>query len=124
MRKGTKKTIRKTSRKEPGNPIFMEACRQMLGVEVKAEYRFHPVRKWRFDYALPEYKIALEVEGGVWIGGRHTSSQGFIKDMEKYNTAALMGWRVLRCLPKELNTMRTIDMIRDCMNNRTTDINT
>ena len=60
------------------------------------EYRFHPKRKWRFDFAWPEIKAAVEVEGGIWITGRHNRGQGFIDDCEKYNEAALLGWTVLR----------------------------
>ena len=56
--------------------------------------------------------IALEVEGGVWIGGRHTSGAGFVKDMEKYNEAAAMGWRIIRCQPKQLCSSNTIELIR------------
>ena len=41
--------------------------------------------------------IAVEIEGGVWIGGRHTRGKGFLRDIEKYNEAAAMGWRVFRC---------------------------
>ena len=63
------------------------------------EYRFHPDRKWQFDYAWPGEKVALEVEGGVFTKGRHSRALGFVADMEKYNTAALMGWRVVRCVP-------------------------
>jgi very-short-patch-repair endonuclease len=63
---------------------------------VKAEYLFHESRRWRFDFAWPEKKIAVEVEGGVFIRGRHTRGSGFEKDAEKYNAAALRGWRVLR----------------------------
>ncbi len=60
------------------------------------EYRFHPDRKWRFDFAYPEKKIAIECEGGVWNRGRHTRGRGFIADCEKYNAAAIMGWKVIR----------------------------
>lgn len=60
------------------------------------QYAFHPTRKWRFDFAYPEHKIAIECEGGVWRGGRHNRGGGFIKDTEKYNAATVMGWRVLR----------------------------
>ena len=77
------------------------------------EHRFHPSRKWRFDYAWPDAKVALEVEGGVWTGGRHTSSAGFLKDMEKYNAAARLGWRVLRCTPKTLITMDTAEAVKE-----------
>lgn len=60
------------------------------------EYRFHPERKWRFDFAWPEQRVALEVEGGAWTRGRHTRSVGFINDCTKYNAATAAGWRVLR----------------------------
>lgn len=79
------------------------------------ELRFHPKRRWRFDFAWPAHRIALEVEGGVWTGGRHTSSSGFLKDMEKYNAAALLGWRVLRCEPKRLLTQDTVDLVREAL---------
>ena len=60
------------------------------------EYRFHPKRKWRFDFCWPDFRVALEVEGGTYSGGRHTRPIGFEKDCEKYNEAAILGWRVLR----------------------------
>lgn len=60
------------------------------------EYRFAPDRKWRFDFAWPDRKLAVEVEGGVYSGGRHTRGSGYIKDLEKYNRAAVLGWCVLR----------------------------
>jgi very-short-patch-repair endonuclease len=92
--------------------VFTTICKTDLRVECVKEFKFHPVRKWRFDYAIPEHKIALEVEGGVWTGGRHTSSVGFMKDMEKYNTATLMGWRVFRTTPDELYRLKTLNLLK------------
>lgn len=60
------------------------------------EYRFHPIRKWRFDFAYSKKKIAIECEGAVWSRGRHTRGAGFIGDCQKYNAAQLLGWKVLR----------------------------
>lgn len=78
----------------------------------EAEYKFHGLRKWRFDHAWPRWKVALEVEGGVWTGGRHSSGAGFVKDIEKYNHAGAMGWIVLRCMPRTLATGETLAYIK------------
>ena len=64
--------------------------------EPEREFRFHPVRKWRFDFAWPAYMLAVEIEGGVFVTGRHSRGLGMLADMEKAATAMLMGWRVLR----------------------------
>jgi hypothetical protein len=49
----------------------------------EAEFKFAPDRKWRFDFCWSPQRIALEVDGGIWVGGRHTRGSGFAKDMEK-----------------------------------------
>lgn len=60
------------------------------------EYRFHPTRKWRFDFAFIDEKVAVEIEGVVKQGGRHQTIQGFLKDAEKYEAAHQHGWTVYR----------------------------
>ena len=98
--------------------IFVEYVKKSLGATPVKEYLFHDKRKWRFDYAFPEYKIALEVEGGVHTAGRHIRPRGFLGDMEKYNSAAVLGWLVLRTTPDQLRTLSTVEMIRGAINNR------
>jgi very-short-patch-repair endonuclease len=79
----------------------MELLLKIEGVEFVKEYRFHPTRKWRFDFAIVEKKIALEFEGGVFHGkSRHTTGKGFTEDAAKYNEAAKLGWKVLRYTAK------------------------
>lgn len=70
----------------------------------EVEHRFHESRRWRFDFAWPDHLIALEVEGGTWNNGRHTRGKAFEGDCEKYNAAAILGWRVFRV---------TTDMVYD-----------
>lgn len=67
----------------------------------EAEVRFAPPRKFKFDWAYPDLRLAIEREGGIWIkgGGRHNRPTGYLKDLEKYNLAAVMGWTVLRYTP-------------------------
>jgi len=62
---------------------------------VVAEYRFHPVRRFKFDYAFPDKLLAIEYEG-IKGKSRHTTMTGYTRDCEKYNLATTMGWRILR----------------------------
>ncbi len=76
------------------------------------EYRFHASRRWRFDYAWPDQRVALEVDGGVWTRGRHTRGAGWLKDTEKLNAACVAGFRMLRCSPDQLCDLAFIETIR------------
>lgn len=69
----------------------------------KKEYKFYAERKWRIDYAFPDIKLAIEIEGGIWNNGRHNRAKGFIKDMEKYNKLTELGWRLLRYQPSNID---------------------
>ena len=76
------------------------------------ELRFAPPRRWRFDYAWPAKKLALEVQGGIWTAGRHSRGAAMLKEWEKLNAAAVLGWRMLYCQPKDLRTASTAETIR------------
>lgn len=77
-----------------------------------AEHRFHPVRRWRWDYAWPEAKVALEVDGGVWTGGKHGRGSGIVKDHEKRNAGAELGWRLLVVTPGKLAHLETVLLVK------------
>src|SRR5262245_12547573 len=66
------------------------------------EYRFNPSRRWRADFAWPDRRLLLEVEGAVFVNGRHTRGKGFTADIEKYNQAVLDGYKVLRVTPEHI----------------------
>jgi very-short-patch-repair endonuclease len=108
--------------------VKFEKIIEAFGLPVPvAEYVFCKGRKFRFDYAWIEQKVALEVDGGTFKitkykdkngiirthrGGRHNTGKGFLNDCEKFNTAASMGWRILRTTPKELTSGKTIELIK------------
>ena len=78
------------------------------------EFRFHPTRKWRFDFAWPENRISLEIDGATWTGGRHTRGSGYEADAEKLNEAAVLGWRVFRAtrtMVKSGYALRLLDSV-------------
>jgi very-short-patch-repair endonuclease len=79
------------------------------------EYKFSKERKWRADYCWINEKIILEVEGGVWVNGRHTSSKGFLADIEKYNAAVCLGYKLIRVIPDKLLKIDTLNMIKQLL---------
>lgn len=91
---------------------FAAQIREHGLTDPEVEYRFHPTRRWRFDFAWPELRLAVEVEGGVFSGGRHVRAVGFIGDCEKYNQAALLGWTVLRYPGKLINEGAAIQEVQ------------
>ncbi len=79
------------------------------------EYRFHPSRKWRFDFAWPDMKIAIEAEGGQWTQGRHQRGQGFADDCTKYNHAAALDWAVYRFTTSHINNGAALTFLLESM---------
>lgn len=99
MTKSSKDTWRQEMRRAERERLELAFLRQLRGMQItgwESQYRFHEARRWRFDFAFPASMVALEIDGGIWSGGRHTRGLGFSKDVEKLNEATLLGWRVLR----------------------------
>ena len=94
---------------------FMTLWDVLNGPRLVREFRFHPKRRWQADFACEAARVLIEIEGGVWNRGRHLSPKGFIRDAEKYLTATLMGWTVLRLVADQLTpeTMKeVVDYVR------------
>jgi len=84
---------------QDANPLaakFEHLWQTWDGPELVKEYRFHPHRRWRADYALPAAKVLIELEGGLYGNGRHNRAAGYLADIEKYNAASMLGYVVLR----------------------------
>lgn len=90
------------------------------------EYHYHPTTKQRFDFAWPDIMLAVECEGGIYpfkckktgkliMRGGHTSIRGFLEDCDKYNTAASMGWTVLRFANPHIMSGKCVDTIKLCV---------
>ena len=76
------------------------------------QVRFHPTRRWRFDFAWSAARLAVEVDGGTWTGGRHVSGRGFEADCCKLNEATILGWRVLRFTRGMVESGQAVEMIQ------------
>lgn len=93
--------------------VFRQLIEKETGETITPEFKFHPSRKWRFDFAIQRLKIAIEIEGAVWQNGRHTRGYGFIADTKKYNAATSLGWAVLRFSSTLIYTQETIQIIKE-----------
>jgi very-short-patch-repair endonuclease len=82
--------------------MFLSICKSLKLPLPIHEYRFCE-RRWRIDFAWPNIKLAVEIEGGAWTRGRHTRGKGFVGDMEKYNRLTEEGWYLLRYQPSSIN---------------------
>ncbi|MCT9288095.1 endonuclease domain-containing protein [Acinetobacter baumannii] len=106
-RHSTKQGARQPSEGETVLATHLRACK----ISFEQEYKFHPKRKWRADFLITGTKILVEVEGGIWNGGRHTRGKGYIGDMEKYNSAAMMGFTVLRFSTEQVKSGMALKQI-------------
>ena len=82
--------------------MLLQLCNRAK-IDLTCENKFSLTRRWRFDYAVIEKKIAYEYEGGVWGSSRHRSPFGYMGDCEKYNNATYEGWRVYRFTVEDFN---------------------
>lgn len=79
------------------------------------EYFGIPGRKFRYDLAWPAKNLALEVQGGVFSGGRHTRGYGYTADCEKLNLTVLNGWRMLWVTPAHIRSGQAIRWIEQAL---------
>lgn len=94
---------------------------RMFLEQIKAEWPDRPLptlehrfceRRWRFDLAFIAQKVAVEIDGGTWTGGRHVRPKGFQNDMEKLNRASVLGWTVLRFTPDQIRSGVALNELR------------
>jgi hypothetical protein len=134
LQKNAEKTMR--ARRTPGNaadsptaapnepivgtvPLFSTLC-VAAGLPLPiAEFRFAPPRRWRFDFAFLGEKLALEVQGGIFTQGRHTRGPALLKEFEKLNAAAALGWRVLFVTPQQMDDGEAVSIAQAAIRQRT-----
>ena len=114
MNKIFKKPVKKKNVIPPKKTsIFPEIWKRYNIPAPIPEYQFLVNRKFRIDYAWPEYLVGMEIEGGIYSGGRHITPKGFINDMEKYNLMNEHGWNLLRYAPKKIDYLQILKTIEN-----------
>jgi very-short-patch-repair endonuclease len=114
--KGLKKKGKATKRRKRIYPNHEKAFEKILLDEGvggwEREYKFYPSRRFQSDFAWPSLKIILEIEGGVFVRGRHVRPMGYEKDCIKYSLAASIGWLVLRFTPTHIKSGEALDILK------------
>lgn len=107
---------RSTTRRTTDYPamLILEIRSRKLPIPVR-EYQGIPGRKFRYDLAWPAKKLALEVQGGVFSGGRHTRGIGYTADCEKLNLTVLNGWRMLWVTPAHIRDGKAIRWVEQAL---------
>lgn len=101
-------------------PRAKSALEETLDLKLKVEkicfereYRFHPVRRWRFDFYIPSKKLLIDCQGGIHKKGAHTRAGGYTNDIEKMNAAVLMGYKVLWFTREQIFKEYAINLIKE-----------
>ena len=114
----TRARRRPSSARSRGVPLVLQLRAAGLPVP-ETEVRFARPRRWAFDFAWgPPWRIALEIEGGVWTTGRHTRGRGYTNDVVKYNQAAILGWLVIRATTAMVRSGAVVDDLRAAFHRR------
>ena len=102
--------------------LTLAAQLEQAGIPFEREYLFHPTRKWRADFGIKVNflsglltTILVEIDGGAWVGGRHSRGTGMAKDAEKQSAAAILGYRVIRCVPSQVEDGSCLAWIKQAL---------
>lgn len=79
------------------------------------QFRAIPGRQFTWDYAWPDRKLLLEVQGGVWNGGKHGRGSGILRDQEKLNLATIHGWRILQVSENHITDGRAMLWLKQAL---------
>lgn len=89
-----------------------------VGKGLRERLAEYSLSDWRFDFAWPDYRVALEIEGGIWIAGRHSRGAGYLADCRKYNAAQLLGWQVFRATGEMVKSGEALQAIKTAIEQR------
>jgi hypothetical protein len=112
-----KKRTTPKGKKEP-SPLEERLVGQIQEAGLPAparEHRFAAPRRWRFDFAWPDRLLAVEVQGGVFVQGKHGRGAGIAKDAEKLSHAAIRGWRVLLATAPQIRSGEAVGWVREAL---------
>lgn len=114
------RVAKRPSQKQTAVDLLCRDVALVTGEAVEREHKFalEIGRKWRFDLAITRWKVAAEVNGGVFIQGRHSRGAGIEEDMRKLGAAVELGWLVIQCTPRLVKSGDAVRWIEAAVNQR------
>lgn len=106
----------KPEKPDKASELHIAFRQQLVAFRVEGaveEYRFLPPRRWRADFAFPDAKVLVDIEGGIWNNGRHVRPAEYQKDLYRSNQAQRAGWLHLRFTEKEINDWTAVDIVKE-----------
>lgn len=105
---------------KPGSllELRLQSDLDKIGIPYVREYKFHPTRKWRFDFYIDQGKIAIEAQGGTWVNGGHSRHSGYENDCRKFAEAAILGITVLAFTTDQIKSGEAADTIKRLLQSR------
>ena len=111
-----------TSGRSPAETLLAVQLEQD-GIPFRQEFRFAPPRRWRADFMVMDRvpfkggevnhaRLLVEIDGGGFVAGRHSRGAGIEKDAEKQSAAAILGYRVIRVTPRQVEDGRALSWIK------------
>ena len=91
------------------------------GLTFDREHRFHESRMWRLDFWFAGARLAVEIDGGGWVGGRHSRGTGIENDCEKASHIAMAGHRLMRVTPGQIKRGEALKWILVALGLRSAD---
>lgn len=86
--------------------------------------RFIPSRKFEADFYFPALRLAVEVDGGLWMArGGHTSGVGAKRDRERDILAFLSGIVTLRVATDHVKSGEAIEWLKEAIPLREREVN-
>lgn len=103
------------------------APEELLAFQLKAvpekplferQFRITPARKFMADFYFSNVKgmpLVVEVDGGIWTGGRHVTGRGVESDCEKSSLIAAMPARLMRVTPNLVRNGKALKWILEAL---------
>jgi very-short-patch-repair endonuclease len=86
-------------------------------IPYERQFKFNPRRQVRADFLIKGTRLLVEVDGGTWMKEKkaHNSGEGYVYDRVRDAEALLLGYVVLRVVPRQVNSYQALQWIQQLM---------